>query len=95
MRKAYNEMTDFERRMTICIEEWAELTETDEFLDYAEGLDLSGMAIENGERVVYFANGLYNLADAYRMGENDGENEKKIIETLAECGFDFEENTRK
>ena len=51
MKKSFNEMTAFERRMTICIEEWAELTETEEFLDYAEGLDLSGMATENGERV--------------------------------------------
>ena len=92
--KEFNKMTEFERRMTVCIEEWYELTETEEFLDYIDGLDVSGFAIENGERVVYFANGLYNIADAYRMGENDGEKEKKIIETLLDCGIDFNDGSR-
>ena len=95
MKKEFNKMTNFERRMTICIDEWFELTETEEFLDYMDGLDVSGLAIENGERVVYFANGLYYIADAYRMGENDGEKERAIINALLECGFDFVEGVRK
>lgn len=84
-------MTKFEEHIKAVIKEWANTEGFDEFLDFAEGMDISGFCIENGERVVYIANGLYNIADGYRIGENDGKEEKYIIEQLAECGIDFEE----
>jgi hypothetical protein len=84
-------MTEFEKRMKEVIAEWATVADIDEFLDYAEGVDISAFTVENGERVIYIANGLYNIADGYRIGEHDGEEEKYIIDTLYECGIDFKE----
>ena len=84
-------MTQFEQVMKEAIEEWAKIEDTEEFLDYGQGLDISGFCTENGERVVYFANGLYYTPYGCRMGENDGEAQKHIIDTLEECGIDFAE----
>lgn len=84
-------MTKFEEHIKGVVQEWAKVEDFEEFLDFAEGMDISGFCIENGERVIYIANGLYNIADGYRIGENDGKAEKYIIEQFAECGIDFEE----
>lgn len=83
-------MTEFEKIIKGVIQEWAKVEDFEEFLDFAEGMNISGFCIENGEKVIYIANGLYNIADGYRIGENDGEAEKYIIKQLAECGIDFE-----
>ena len=79
--------TNFEKHIKGIIKEWAA---SDDILDFAEGMDISAFVIENGERVIYIANGLYNIADGYRLGEHDGDDEKTIIEFLYECGIDFE-----
>ena len=84
-------MTQFEQRVKEVIREWATVEDIEEFLDFAEGMDISGFCIENGEKVIYIANGLYNIADGYRIGENDGKAEKYIIDTLEDCGIDFME----
>lgn len=86
-------MTQFEQRIKECVREWARIEDFDEFLDFAQGMDISGFTTENGERVIYLANGMYNTADGARIGENDGTDEKYIIEQLAQAGIDFEEVT--
>lgn len=82
-------MTEFEQRMKEVIAEWATITDCEEFFDFAEGVDISGFTTENGERVIYIANGLYNIADGYRIGEHDGKEEKYIISMFVDCGFEF------
>ena len=82
-------MTQFEQRMKEIIKEWARIEDLDEFLDFAEGVDISGFATENGERVIYIANGLYNVADGYRIAEWNNKEELYIIRMFAECGFEF------
>jgi hypothetical protein len=87
-------MTDFEKRIKEVIKEWATIDDMELFLDFAQGVDISAFTVENGERVIYIANGLYNIADGYRIGEHDGKAEKYIINTLSECGIDFKEGRR-
>ena len=73
------------------VNNWHEtLTESSEaFLDFAEGLNINEFTTEDGERVVWLEDGNYYIAHAMRIGENDGDKEKEIIETLAGCGVDF------
>lgn len=75
------------------VNNWYEtLTESSEaFLDFAEGLNINEFTTEDGERVVWLEDGNYYIAHAMRIGENDGDKEKEIIETLAGCGVDFNE----
>ena len=80
-------MTKYEEHIKNIIKEWAA---SDDILDFSEGMNISAFVIENGERVIYIANGLYNIADGYRLGEYDGDDEKTIIEFLYECGIEFE-----
>lgn len=61
----------------------------DAFLDFAEGLNINKATSENGEKTLYFEDGVHYIAHGYRMGENDGEKEKAIIQALEACGFDF------
>lgn len=67
------------------------LADSEAFLDFAEGLNINEFTTENGERVVWLEDGNYYIAHAMRIGENDGDKEKEIIETLAGCGVDFNE----
>ena len=61
---------------------------TDEFLDLLSGLHLNSCRTENGERVMLFEDGeTYTVP--YRLGENDGEKEKAIIDMYAECGGEY------
>lgn len=67
------------------------LADSEAFLDFAEGLNINEFTTEDGERVVWLEDGNYYIAHAMRIGENDGDKEKEIIETLAGCGVDFNE----
>ena len=73
------------------VNEWHALIEdTEEFLDFGEGLNINEFAIENGERVIWLEDGNRYVAHGERIGEFDGEKEKEIIEALAECGVEYE-----
>lgn len=64
-------------------------------IDFADGLGINRFVEEEGERVIYFEEGVAAyLASAYRMGEKDGDMEKDIIEYLYECGIDFEKGEK-
>lgn len=78
------------------VNEWHATIEegSDKFLDFGEGLNINEFAEEDGERVVWLEDGVHYIAHGERIGEFDGEKEKEIIETLAECGVDFEESSR-
>lgn len=76
------------------IERWHDTLiddEHDTFLDFAEGLHINEFVVENGERVIYFEDGMYYIAHGWKMGEKDGVYEKEIIDALEECGIDFKE----
>ena len=66
----------------------ATLENTEEFLDFAEHIDINSFVVENGVRKVLFENGNTYSVDR-EMAETDGDMEREIIETLAECGVDF------
>lgn len=62
---------------------------SEEFLDYLGELHLNSTRIENGERVMLFEDGnTYTVP--FRLGENDGEKEKAIIELYEECGGEYD-----
>ena len=68
--------------------ELVESGDTEQFLDSLGGLHLNSTRTENGERVMLFEDGnTYTVR--YRLGENDGEKEKAIIELYAECGGEY------
>lgn len=66
-------------------------SDSEAFLDFAEGLNINEFVIENGERVIYFEDGIHYIAHGERMGENDGIEEKEIINLLQEYGVEFRE----
>ena len=70
------------------VNNWHEtLKESSEaFLGFAEGLNINEFTTEEAKGKRYVD--IYN-AHAMRIGENDGDKEKEIIETLAGCGVDF------
>lgn len=75
------------------VNEWHATIEegSEKFLDFGEGLNINEFTKEDGERVVWLEDGVHYIAHGERIGEFDGDKEKEIIETLAECGVDFEE----
>lgn len=80
------------RNIKEVVNEWFETIEGgtgEEFLDFAEGLNISGFCIEDGARVIYLANGLYNIADGVAIRETDGEKARAIIEELEAYGVEF------
>lgn len=83
-------MIKLEKRIIDGLYNLVEQGETDEFLDsLGGGLHLNSTRVENGERVMLFEDGeTYTVP--YRLGENDGEKEKAIIELYAECGGEYE-----
>ena len=83
-------MVKLEQRIIDSLYELVENGETDKFLDsLGDGLHLNSTRIENGERVMLFEDGnTYTVP--YRLGENDGEKERAIIELYAECGGEYE-----
>lgn len=64
---------------------------SEDFLDFAEGLNINSFRIENGVRKVLFEDGVYSYSVDREMCETDGEKEKDIIEELVACGVDFYE----
>lgn len=72
------------------VERWHATLEknNEEFLDFAECIDINSFMVENGVRKVLFENGNTYSVDR-EMAETDGEKEREIIEALAECGVDF------
>ena len=64
----------------------------DAFLDFAENIHINECCTQGGEKVIYIEDGIYYLARGYRMGENDGEKEKAIIEELEACGMEFKKD---
>lgn len=84
------------RDLSEIIKEWsilAEEGEIEEFLDFAEGMNISGFTIENGVRTIWIADGMHYIADGYAIRETDSEDAKYIIDTLADCGVEFEGDT--
>lgn len=73
------------------INKWADTLEEGgkAFLDFAEGLHISECCTQGGERVVYIEDGIYYLGRGFRMGENDGEKQRAIIEELEGYGLEF------
>lgn len=85
-------MVKLEQKIIDGLYNLVEQGKTDEFLDsLGDGLHLNSTGVENGERFMLFEDGeTYTVP--YRLGENDGEKEKAIIELYAECGGDFGES---
>ena len=63
----------------------------DDFLDFAEGLNINEFVIENGEKVVYLEDGNNYIAHGECIGKNDNNKAKEIIKALEECGVEFKE----
>lgn len=61
----------------------------EEFLDFAERVNINSFRKENGVRKVLFEDGVYTYSVDREMCETDGEKEKAIIEELEACGVDF------
>ena len=78
---------------TDIIKRWIETLESadgvDAFLNFAEHLNINEFTKENGARRVYFEDGNDYTAHAYYIDESESDEEKVIIETLADCGIDF------
>lgn len=76
------------------IEEWAGEIEkgADAFLDFSENIHINECVTQAGEKVVYIEDGAYYLARGFRMGENDGEKERAIVNELAACGVEFKKD---
>lgn len=77
------------------IKAWAETLEAEDpgaFLGFAEDMHISEAVIQNGERALYFEDGIYYLGRGFRMGENDGENQKAIIDALEDSGLEFKKD---
>ena len=75
------------------VKEWASVAEfgdVDEFLDYAQGLNINGFVIEDGVRTIWIEDGVHYIAHGYVIRETDSEDAKTIMDTLEECGLEFE-----
>lgn len=59
--------------------------EDDDPLEIIDPDYINKITIENGERVIYWEENY--IAHYYRMGENDGDMEKEIIEALYNYGL--------
>lgn len=83
------------RNINEIINEWFETIEggAEEFLNFAEGLSISGFCTEDGIKVIYIANGLYYIAKGEAIRETDGEKARAIIKELESYGIEFEEVT--
>lgn len=84
------------RDLNEVVKEWsilAEEGEIEEFLDFAEDMNISGFTIENGVRTIWIADGMSYIAKGYAIRETDSEDAKCVIDTLQECGLDFEVET--
>ena len=72
------------------IEEWyAVIDEPEEFLDFAEGLNINEFVIEDGVKTIWLENGMYYIAHGACIKETDGHKAERIIKTLEEYGIEF------
>lgn len=75
------------------VNEWYETIDNiDEFLDFAEGLNINEFVVENGIRTIWLEDGMYYIAHGECIRETDGEKAREIINTLRECGIEFKDN---
>lgn len=75
------------------VNEWYETIDNiDEFLDFAEGLNINEFVVENGVRTIWLEDGMYYIAHGECIRETDGEKAREIINTLRECGIEFKDN---
>lgn len=75
------------------INEWYETifdSDTDAFLDFAQGLNINEFTIENGVKTIWLENGMTYTAHGYAIRETDGEKAREIIAELEEYGIEFE-----
>ena len=80
------------KNIKLIVKEWADTIESEdgeEFLNFAEGLNISGFCIEDGIKTIWLANGLYNIAKGEAIRETDGEKARAIIEELEAYGIEF------
>lgn len=75
------------------VNEWYEtINNIDEFLDFAEGLNINEFVVEDGVRTIWLEDGMYYIAHGECIRETDGEKAREIINTLRECGIEFKDN---
>ena len=75
------------------VNEWYETIDNiDEFLDFAEGLNINEFVVEDGVRTIWLEDGMYYIAHGECIRETDGEKAREIINTLRECGIEFKDN---
>ena len=78
------------RNINDIINEWYNTIDTEEFLDYAEGLNINEFTIENGIKTIWLENGLYYIAHGEAIRETDSPEAKAIINELEAYGIEFE-----
>ena len=75
------------------VNEWYETIDNiDEFLGFAEGLNINEFVVEDGVRTIWLEDGMYYIAHGECIRETDGEKAREIINTLRECGIEFKDN---
>ena len=76
------------------IEDWyAIIDEPEEFLDFAEGLNINEFVIEDGVKTIWLENGMYYIAHGESISEADGVKAQRIIKALEECGIEFKKKS--
>ena len=78
------------KAITEIIIEWYNTIDTEEFLNYAEGLNINEFTIENGIKTIWLENGLYYIAHGEAIRETDSHEAKAIITELEAYGIEFE-----
>lgn len=81
------------KNITDIINEWYETiydSDTDAFLDFAQGLNINEFTIENGIKTIWLEDGMTYTAHGQAIRETDGEKAKAIINELMEYGIEFE-----
>lgn len=71
------------------VAEWYDTIDTEEFLDFAEELNINEFTTEDGVRTIWLEDGMNYIGHGFCIRETDGEKERTIIRTLAEYGIEF------
>jgi len=80
------------RNINDIITEWHETifdSDTNAFLDFAEGLNINEFTTENGIKTIWLEDGMTYTAHGYAIRETDGEKARAIITELEEYGIEF------
>lgn len=77
--------------MNYIIEKWYETIEGggDEFLDFAEGLNINEFTVEDGIRIIWLEDGMHYIAHGACIKETDSDKAKAIINELEAYGIEF------